>query len=151
MDSEHLLVVTSLSKAYAAPVLQDVNLDLRPGEVHAIVGENGAGKSTLARIVAGVTRPDTGTLRLRGRDYAPASRREARQAGVEIVLQELNLVETLSVAENLFLSELPNRGGGVHRARLRNDAPSALARVGLGSRGRGRPVAALGPRRRPAS
>src|SRR5215470_6597139 len=133
MESEPLLVVTSLSKAFAVTVLHDVSLDLQRGEVHAIVGENGAGKSTLARMVAGVTRPDAGTLRLRGRDYAPASRRDAREAGVEIVLQELNLVETLSVAENLFLSELPNRGGVVQRARLRNDARSALARVGLDS------------------
>jgi ribose transport system ATP-binding protein len=144
MEREPLLVATSLAKAYAVPVLQNVSLDLRPGEVHAIVGENGAGKSTLARIVAGVTQPDAGTLRLRGRGYAPASRREAREAGVEIVLQELNLVETLSVAENLFLSELPNRGGVVRRARLREDARAALARVGLATLDPDRPVAALG-------
>jgi ribose transport system ATP-binding protein len=144
MESDPLLVVTSLSKSYAVPVLADVSLDLRRGEVHAIVGENGAGKSTLARIVAGVTHPDAGTLRLRGRDYAPASRREAREAGVEIVLQELNLVDTLSVAENLFLSGLPHRAGVVLRERLRQDAGAALARVGLDSLDPDLPVAALG-------
>jgi ribose transport system ATP-binding protein len=144
MRAEPLLAATSLHKAYAAPALVDVSFELLPGEVHAVVGENGAGKSTLARIVAGVTRPDGGGLRLRGQPYAPSSRADARRAGVDIVLQELNLIETMTVAENLFLARLPRRAGIVDARRLREDARGALARVGLAALDPNRPLARLG-------
>jgi ribose transport system ATP-binding protein len=144
MRAEPLLAATSLHKAYAVPALVDVSLELLPGEVHAVVGENGAGKSTLARIVAGVTRPDAGGLRLRGQPYAPSSRAGARRAGVDIVLQELNLIETMTVAENLFLARLPRRAGIVDRRRLRAEARGALARVGLAALDPDRPLARLG-------
>jgi ribose transport system ATP-binding protein len=138
------LQLRGLTKAYASPVLQDVDLALEPGEVHALVGENGAGKSTLSRIIAGLTRPDRGELLLEGRPYTPRSRGNARAAGVHLVLQELNLIATLSVAENVFLDELPRRHGWVDYARLYTATSRLLQRLGMGELDPRAPVAELG-------
>jgi ribose transport system ATP-binding protein len=126
-----LLAVRGLHKSYAVPVLSDLDVEVRPGEVHALVGANGAGKSTLARIVAGLVRPDGGTMWLGGEPYAPVTKADAEAAGVHMVQQELNLIGTLSVAENLFLNRLPRRFGLVDRGVLHRDARRALAAVGL--------------------
>jgi ribose transport system ATP-binding protein len=139
-----VLVAEGLGKSYGVPVLEDVSLDLRPGEVHAIVGENGAGKSTLARILAGFARPDRGHLTLRGQPFAPRGPAEARAHGIAIVHQELSTIGTLTVAEMLFLDRLPARAGFVDRRRLRDDARAVLDRVGLESLGPDRPVGTLG-------
>jgi ribose transport system ATP-binding protein len=141
---EPLLQVRGLRKSYAAPVLVDVDLDLRPGEVHALLGANGAGKTTLGRIVCGLTRPDAGAMRLAGRPHVPASKHQAEAHGVQMVMQELSLVGTLTVAENLFLGRLPHRLGFVHPGRLADDARRALAAVGLHDLDPGRPAAELG-------
>ena len=138
------LSVRGVGKRYAAPVLHDVDLDLRAGEVHALMGENGAGKSTLSRILAGLTRPDAGTMTLGGVPYAPRSRGEAQRAGVQIVLQELHLVPTLSVAENLFLTDLPRRGPFLDRVTLASRARAALAALGLAGLDPWTPVGRLG-------
>lgn len=129
--TETLLTVSGLWKSYAAPVLADAALDICRGEVHALVGENGAGKTTLARIISGLTRPDRGTMLLGGRPYAPASKHEAEQAGVRMVMQELNLIGNLTVAENIFLNRLPRRLGVVRYRRLNEAAAAVMARVGL--------------------
>ena len=126
-----LLALRGLSKSYAVPVLSEVDLDLHAGEVHALMGANGAGKSTLVRIVSGLTRADRGSMTLDGKPYAPASRRAADAAGVQIVLQELCLVPTLSVAENLYLPRLPHRFGLIDRRALHAQAMQALEAVGL--------------------
>ena len=139
-----LFEAAGLGKAYAAPVLTDVSLDLQAGEVHAVVGENGAGKSTLARIVAGVAQPDAGTMRLRGAPYAPRDRAASREAGIAFVMQELNGIGTLTVGESLFLDRLPTRFGVIDRRRLDAEARAALSRVGLAGLGPDRPVASLG-------
>lgn len=127
------LVVTGIGKTYAEPVLDDVSLALYPGEALALTGENGAGKSTLSKIVAGLVAPTTGAMRLAGAEYAPHSRAHAEALGVRMVMQELNLVPTLTVAENLFLDRLPHRFGVIDRRRLAADARAAMARVGLDS------------------
>jgi ribose transport system ATP-binding protein len=133
--SSAVLSVTGIGKTYAEPVLSDVALTLRAGEVLALTGENGAGKSTLSKIIGGLVTPTAGTMRLGGAPYAPASRTEAEALGVRMVMQELNLLPTLSVAENLFLNRLPKRGGlsfgWIDRPRLRDDAREAMAQVGL--------------------
>lgn len=126
-----LLRISGICKSYAAPVLTDVSLDIRRGEVHALVGENGAGKSTLVRIIAGLTRPEKGRMELDGVPYAPGRRQEAEGRGVRLVMQELNLIPTLSVAENIFLDRMPRRLGIVQYARMNHEAREAMERVGL--------------------
>ncbi|HHL1028255.1 TPA: sugar ABC transporter ATP-binding protein [Pseudomonas aeruginosa] len=122
-DALPLLSIRGVGKTYAQPVLAEIDLQLFGGEVLALTGENGAGKSTLSKIV--------GSLELLGRPYAPGSRREAEALGVRMVMQELNLLPTLSVAENLFLHDLPRRAGWIDRRRLRAAAREAMAQVGL--------------------
>ena len=95
-----LLQTRGLAKAYASPVLADINFDLRAGEVHALVGENGAGKSTLCNILAGLSHADSGSMFLDERPYQPISKKIAERQGVRIVLQELSLIDNLSGAEN---------------------------------------------------
>ncbi|SAL61455.1 ABC transporter-like protein [Caballeronia peredens] len=131
-----VLTVTGIGKTYVEPVLADVSLGLVPGEALALTGENGAGKSTLSKIIGGLTDPTTGTMTLAGQPYAPRSRSDAEALGVRMVMQELNLLPTLSVAENLFLNRLPRSGalgplGWIDRRRLAEDARHAMAQVGL--------------------
>jgi ribose transport system ATP-binding protein len=128
-----LLQVTGLQKSYTVPVLANFSFDVRRGEVHALVGSNGAGKSTFARILSGLTSRDSGHIQLEGRPYNPGSKREAERAGVSMVLQELNVIGTLSVGENIFLNRLPRRGGFVRFTGLREQSSNALSRVGLGN------------------
>lgn len=130
-DALPMLSIRGVGKTYAQPVLAEIDLQLFGGEVLALTGENGAGKSTLSKIVGGLERPGAGSLELLGRPYAPGSRREAEALGVRMVMQELNLLPTLSVAENLFLHDLPRRAGWIDRRRLRAAAREAMAQVGL--------------------
>ncbi|WP_277186333.1 sugar ABC transporter ATP-binding protein [Caballeronia sp. BR00000012568055] len=127
-----VLTVTGIGKTYVEPVLADVSLGLAPGEVLALTGENGAGKSTLSKIIGGLVDPTTGSMTLAGHPYAPQSRTDAESLGVRMVMQELNLLPTLSVAENLFLNKLPRKAlGWIDQKRLADDARHAMAQVGL--------------------
>ncbi|WP_323118158.1 sugar ABC transporter ATP-binding protein [Burkholderia alba] len=139
-----VLTVTGIGKTYVEPVLADVALSLYPGEVLALTGENGAGKSTLSKIVGGLVAPTAGAMQLGGAPYAPASRTQAEALGVRMVMQELNLLPTLTVAENLFLNRLPRTFGVIDRRRLRDDARAAMAQVGLDAIDPDTPVGALG-------
>ena len=130
-ERDTLLKVTGLHKSYNVPVLADFDFELLRGEVHALVGSNGAGKSTFARIVCGLTARDRGSMLLQGAPYSPTARRDAEDAGVIMVLQELNVIGTLSIAENIFLDRLPRTAGFVRYARLNAMAREALARVGM--------------------
>lgn len=126
-----VLSVSGIGKTYAQPVLGDIDLTLMRGEVLALTGENGAGKSTLSKIIGGLESPTTGQMQFQGEPYQPASRTQAEKLGVRMVMQELNLLPTLTVAENLFLDNLPRRAGWINRKRLREDAIKAMAQVGL--------------------
>ncbi len=143
-DGDVVLELTGVGKTYAVPVLAEVDLAIRRGEVHALLGANGAGKSTLSRIVAGLVTPSAGTMRLDGQTFAPADKRAAETAGVQIVQQELNLIPTLTVAENLLLTRLPRRFGLIDRAALHAQARAILDRNGLTSLATDLPVSALG-------
>lgn len=129
---EPLLSVSGLTKRYpGVTALDAVDLEVRAGEVHALVGENGAGKSTLARCLAGVDQPDGGTMTFAGRPHAPAGTADALRAGIQVVYQELALLPYLSVAENLFLQRLPRTAGVVDRRTLDRRSRELLQRVGL--------------------
>jgi ABC-type sugar transport system ATPase subunit len=104
------LGLRALSKSYGATwALRGVDLDLAPGQVHALIGENGAGKSTLIKIVSGVQTADAGAMWLDGRPYAPASPAAAAAEGVALVPQELRIVPAMTAAENVFLPDWPMR------------------------------------------
>ena len=111
-----VLQVSGLSKAYpGVQALRDIDFDLRPGEVHCLIGENGAGKSTLVKILAGVQTPDAGEVVIAGSPVAFSSPLAAQEAGIACIFQELNVVGGLTVAENIMLGAEPGRFGFVDR------------------------------------
>lgn len=127
-----LLQTRGLTKRYGdVTVLRDVSLEVRGGEIHALLGANGAGKSTLCKIISGLIPATSGSMRLSGDDFHPHTKQQAEAAGVEIVQQELNLVGTLSVAENVFLTRLPHLGGVLRGGRLHEQSRAVLDRFGL--------------------
>ncbi len=121
--------MSGVSKAYGgAYALRGVDLELRQGEVHALVGENGAGKSTLMKVLAGVHRHDGGTMTLDGKPVSFGSVAEARRHGIVMVYQELMLFPDLSVAENLYLG---TERGLINHRRLLERARTDLAAIEL--------------------
>lgn len=143
-STDVVLSVHGIGKTYAQPVIADIDLTLLRGEVLALTGENGAGKSTLSKIIGGLVTPSAGHMAFMGQAWQPGSRTEAEKYGVRMVMQELNLLPTLSVAENLFLDQLPGRFGWIDRKRLRQQAVEAMARVGLEAIDPDTPVSELG-------
>ena len=125
------LVIQHLNKSYAAPVLTDVNLTVARGEVHALVGENGAGKTTLVNILTGLTERNSGDIRLDGEPFTPANPTDAFEAGVSFAAQELSIIGTLNVAENVKLRQLPRQRGVIDRQSLAAKAQEMLALIGL--------------------
>lgn len=127
--------------------LSGVSLDVRGGEVHALVGENGAGKSTLIRVISGGTRPDRGRIFVAGREVSFRSPGDARRSGIATIFQELMVVPGLSVAENIVLGNEPTVGWGrqlYSRRRAERIAETALRGLGLAKAVDPRtPVAAL--------
>ena len=111
--------------------LKGVSFDLYPGEVHALVGENGAGKSTLIKLMSGIYSLDEGSYRFNNSSARICSPNDAIQKGLSVIYQELNLVSTLSVAENIFFGRLPSSGGRVLWKKLFEDTRKYLDMVGL--------------------
>jgi ABC-type sugar transport system ATPase subunit len=128
-----LLEARGIVKSYpGAQALDGVNLDVKRGEVHALLGENGAGKSTLMKTVAGLVVPDAGTVRVDTTNLEAGSPEAARRLGVGTVYQELSLVPQLSVAENILLGRWPTRGPGlVDWDAIHAAAEQHLQRVGV--------------------
>ncbi|MGZ2223612.1 sugar ABC transporter ATP-binding protein [Glutamicibacter nicotianae] len=123
--------MSGVSKRFGGAIaLDDVHLDLMPGEVHALMGENGAGKSTLMKILSGVYSPDSGNLELDGVPVTVSNPRDALSKGIAIIHQELNTVPEMTVAENLALGNEPGRGGILNRRRMNQDAKDKLSRIG---------------------
>ena len=132
MPETPLIRARSLVKRYGGVVALDgMNLDVRPGTVHAVVGENGAGKSTLMKVLAGVVRPDSGSIALDGQDVAIDSPRAARARGIGIVYQELSLFPHRSVLANLFVNREPSRFGLVSVRQMEDRSRELLGRLGL--------------------
>jgi ribose transport system ATP-binding protein len=110
--------------------LQDAELTIEGGRIHALLGENGAGKSTLIKIMAGVVAPDEGTMLLEGRPVSFATPAAANDAGIVCIFQELSLIPDLSVADNIAISNPPRRFGLIDRRAQRRMAEESLARAG---------------------
>jgi ribose transport system ATP-binding protein len=126
------LTVKGVSKRFGATqALDHIDLDVKPGEVVALLGENGAGKSTLSNIIAGTFAPDTGSMTWQGQPYAPATPGDAIAAGIGMIHQELRLLPDLTVAENVFVGRWPQNGGRVDRAEMNRRASEQLHRLGL--------------------
>ena len=119
-----LIRLQGVSKTFGGnTVLRNVDFDVRPGEVHALLGENGAGKSTLIKIIAGTHAPDGGVIRLGGEDLKAVTPRAATRAGIATVYQELLLFPDLTLAENVFLGHAPKTGlGTLDWGRMRREA-----------------------------
>ena len=128
-----LLEASGISKQFPGTLaLDNVQLELQAGEIHAVVGENGAGKSTLMKILSGVYTADTGEVRFEGQPLALASPRDALAHGIAIVHQELSLVPALTVAENIYPGRLPtNAFGFVKYGELFRRAAEILRSVNL--------------------
>jgi len=124
--------------------LAGVDLSLRSGFIHGLVGENGAGKSTLIKIICGIDRPDAGRMQLGDLPYVPTRPADAKKIGIQVVHQELNLLNLMSVADNVCFEYLPRRFGLVRRREQYAQAREALNRVGLGEIDLTQPVSLLG-------
>ena len=111
--------------------LQGVQFDLRPGEVHALMGENGAGKSTLMKILTGVYQPDAGEIRVDGQPVTLPTPHAAQALGISIIHQELFLMSHLTAAQNIFIGREPRKGLGifVDEAKLKRDAAAIFQRM----------------------
>lgn len=128
MNEEYILKVEGITKSFpGTKALSGVKIEVKAGEVHALVGENGAGKSTLMNIISGVFPPDEGNIWFMGRDVLFGSPREAQNAGIGFVHQELALCQHISVAENLYMDNLPIKFMGlVDKKRLYKDTETNL-------------------------
>lgn len=134
--TDNILFLRGISKHYPGVVaLQEVSFDLRPGEVHCLVGENGAGKSTLIKVMAGAEKPDSGEILVNGALRHFANPAEAIAAGIGVIYQDFKLVPALSVAENILLGHQPRRANGkspfIDWKKLRAEAGALLAQIGV--------------------
>jgi ribose transport system ATP-binding protein len=120
---ELLVEMTGISKSFpGVHALDDAQFELRPGEVHALVGENGAGKSTLMKVLSGIYKRDAGTIRVKGAEVDIPSPKAAQDLGIAIIHQELNLMGHLSVAQNIYIGREPRRGFWLDEKALNRNA-----------------------------
>jgi ribose transport system ATP-binding protein len=132
MSDAPALELSRITKRYPGTLALDgVDMDVRAGEVHALLGENGAGKSTLVKLIAGSFSDYTGQVKLSGRDVRLDSPAAAKALGIELIHQELSLAPPLSLAENILAGRLPSRWGLVDRRAMRSEARRCLDRAGL--------------------
>ncbi|WP_432546150.1 sugar ABC transporter ATP-binding protein [Kineococcus sp. SYSU DK004] len=128
-----LLAVRGIVKEFSGVrALDGVDLDVRPGEVHCLLGQNGAGKSTLIKVLAGAHRPTSGTVEWRGQEVRPSSPVDALRTGIATMYQELDVVDGLTVAENVYLGHELSRGGVTRRHDAHARTRELLRRLGHG-------------------
>ncbi|WP_067812464.1 sugar ABC transporter ATP-binding protein [Actinomadura kijaniata] len=143
-EQQTLLTMRGIVKEFpGVRALDGVDLDVRAGEVHCLLGQNGAGKSTLIKILAGAYRPDAGEIELDGRPFRPVHPTAAMRAGIATIYQELDLVDGLSVADNVFLGHERARLGFTRRREAERRAHGLLSRLGHGEIPPGREVGRL--------
>ncbi|WP_051800097.1 sugar ABC transporter ATP-binding protein [Catenuloplanes japonicus] len=131
MDDNVILKLTDVVKTFpGVRALDGVQLEVRAGEVHCLLGQNGAGKSTLIKVLAGVHRPDSGNVEWLGKPVEFANPQAAMRAGIATIYQELDLVDGLSVAENAFLGHEPRRLGFIRRGETARRTREILGRLG---------------------
>jgi ABC-type sugar transport system ATPase subunit len=135
-DSSHstsdiILSLEGIKKTFGGTrALAGVSFDLRPSEIHALVGENGAGKSTLIKTITGAYTPDAGVIVIDGVEYSHLTPEQARHLGIGVVYQEFNLLPDMSVAENIYLTSPPKRFGLIDTRRRAQQAYELLKRLG---------------------
>jgi ABC-type sugar transport system ATPase subunit len=129
---EKILEVKNITKTYPGVVaLDNVSFDVEKGEILALIGENGAGKSTVIKAIAGAITPDSGTITIDGKTYEKLTPSIAKEAGIGVVYQELNLVPSLSITENIFLGD---KVGGKHMPdfkQMKRRAEEVMADLGV--------------------
>lgn len=131
-ERENVLQVKNLVKKYPGVIaLNDVSVDFRPGEVHAIMGENGAGKSTLVKCISGATKPDQGSIIIDGQAYSSLTPHQSMDCGIEIIYQELSLFHTMSVMENIFMGDLPGNHVTVDFVAMKRRTEEIFERIGV--------------------
>jgi ribose transport system ATP-binding protein len=144
--SDALLQMSGIVKEFpGVRALGGVDLDVRAGEVHCLLGQNGAGKSTLIKVLAGVHQPEEGTVVWDGQEVSLSSPQASLKAGIATIYQELDLVPELSVAENIFLGHELSTAGFSQRHRANGRARELLARLGHSEISPGRSVGSLSP------
>jgi ribose transport system ATP-binding protein len=127
--AENLLVFRNITKTWPGVVaLSDVTVEIRKGEVHALIGENGAGKSTLIKTCAGAVVPDSGTIVVGGKEFSAMTPRLSKENGIAVIYQEFNLVGELSAAENIFLGRALRKGVRVDRRAMEREAAELFKR-----------------------
>jgi len=130
--TQPVLAVNGIRKSFfGVEVLKGIDFDVRPGEVHGLVGENGAGKSTLMKIIAGVQPADEGVVAYRGEEVRHAHPRQAMDAGIVTVFQEFTLLPERTVAQNVYLGREPRRAGFVDRKAMISSTAALLADLGV--------------------
>jgi ribose transport system ATP-binding protein len=132
MEQRPIVRMESISKKFGpVTALDNVSFDLRPGEVHALMGENGAGKSTMMKILTGIYSKDGGTVELEGEVRDFRTPKDAQDAGIAIVHQELNMMNHLTVAQNIFIGREPTRAGTINDAQMNRDAAALFERLNI--------------------
>ncbi|MBU2532186.1 MAG: sugar ABC transporter ATP-binding protein [Alphaproteobacteria bacterium] len=127
-----ILEVTGVSKQFPGVLaLDNIDFEVEEGEVHALIGENGAGKSTLVKIITGAYQKDSGTISINGKHVSFATPGDALAAGIGGIYQEFSLVNTMTVAENIFLGQQPMRGVAIDWGRMNKEAGELLNRFGV--------------------
>lgn len=130
--SELILKMTGIDKRFSGVhALKGVDFDLYAGEVHALMGENGAGKSTLMKVLCGIHAYDSGSIEYFGKKVKFASIAESQAAGISIIHQELNMMNHLTVAQNIYIGREPMKGGFIDDRKMEADANELFKRIGV--------------------
>jgi monosaccharide-transporting ATPase len=132
-DSPYILSAKGITKSFPGVLaLENVDFNLKAGEIHALMGENGAGKSTLIKALTGVEKPDSGTIEFDGKQIEVRSPQHAQELGITTVYQEVNLCTNISVAENIMLGHEPKMPlGGINWRKMNELAAKSLSKLGI--------------------